>query len=1169
MKKLFVILTFLFISFSSYSQLSNKHWIPPLHSRANSTVNDHYLYLSTPEITPFLVTVTLGNGVPIAGSPFTLSQATPIRITIGNSQPSSMFLNQNDVNTVQSDKGLILEATKDFYVSFRVQSQNHAEILVPKGKTALGTAFRLGSVPQKYDSSIRNFVTSFMATEDNTTVTVSDYDTGVTFVSATGNIVVASQNFTLNKGQSVVLSGYTNIFANQTGFVGALLTSTKPIVVNTGNATGGSGPDPGNGGSGQDFNLDQIVGFNNIGQKYVVVKGNGSDNSELPLVIATVDNTEVFVNGSAIPIATLNAGDYFTIPTFNYQGVGTNNNMYIESSQPIYLYQILAGSTNDATSGLNFIPPLSCYWQKSVNMIPQYNVIGNKSFNNSGIIVVTEAGSNIFINGAPTVATPQPVNGNAGWETYRIDGISGDIVVESTGALAVGVFGSDGDSAGYGGYYSGFGSQPRDTFIDVCSNTTIDLLDAIEGNPLPGGTWNPTLASGNNMYNPSLDAPGIYEYTYNITCDGFTVTESVNIEVTIQTAPDAGTSTTKSFCITDSSEDLFPLLGTNDISGTWTFNGVSRPDGIIDPAIDVSGDYIYTIPATGACEAVAATVSVTVNPVPQITPITPYELCDNNVDGDDTNGFVNFVLNSKNAEVLNGQTGLVVSYHLLQSEAQQGINPLSNLYYSDSKTIYVRLRNTTTLCYAVTSMDLVVHSLPVIQNIVTLKQCDTDSDAITSFNLREANSIISNDTSLVFSYHLTQLGATSNTDFVADETNYVAANGSTVWARIETIEGCTRTARVNLVVSATTLSQNNSFDLYECDEFIDANDTNDDGFDYFNFNDTANPSRDAVLHFRNLFPANQNIVITFYENEVDALAEQNPITAINNYRNNTANTQIIWVRIESSLNNDCFGLGPYLILNVTPIPDVNLEPNSIICVDPISGLGSQIIDATPQTPGDYSYTWTPTNPTLDALGNESAQYTITTEGTFSVVVTNNLTFCENSDSITTSFSSGPAIFTAEVITPAFSSELTTIVATATGGYGDYEYSLDGFNWQTSPVFTGLQNGVYTVYVRDIQNCGIVQSINDLFAITYPSFFTPNGDGYNDTWNIFGLDASFNAKIYIFDRYGKLLKQISSQGEGWNGTYNGELLPSTDYWFKIEYIEKGVAKEFKSHFSLKR
>ncbi|VXB41858.1 conserved exported hypothetical protein [Flavobacterium sp. 9AF] len=1168
MKKLLAILTFTLFTLTSYSQLSNKHWIPPLHSRDNSTVNDHYIYLSTPETVAFQVNITLGNGTPIAGSPFTISQSNPIRITIGNTQPSIMFLSQNDINTVQTDKGLILEAAKDFYVSFRVQSQNHAEILVPKGKTALGTTFRVGSLPQQYNSGIRNFVSSFMATEDNTTVNVSDYDSGVTFITSNTTISASSQTFNLNKGQSVVLSGYTNIVANLTGFIGALITSDKPIVVNTGNATGGTGPDPGNGASGQDFNLDQIVGFDNIGQKYVVVKGNGSTNSELPLVIATVNNTQIFVNGNATPITTLNAGEYFTIPTSNYQGNGTNYNMYIESTEPIYLYQILAGSTNDATSGLNFIPPLSCYWQKSVNMIPQYNFIGNKQYTESGLIVVTETGSTITINGNSTTALPQPVNGNAGWETYRIDGISGDINVESTGALAVGVFGSDGQSAGYGGYYSGFGSQPRDTFITVCSNSTIDLYEAIEGNPLPGGTWNPSLASGNNIYDPNLDLSGAYTYTYGITCDGFTAIESVAIDVSIETAPDAGNNNSKSYCPTDPAEDLFLLLGTSDSSGTWSLNGNLRPNGILDPANDISGDYIYTIVPNGVCEPVSAKVSVTIHSLPQINSITPYEICDNNNDGDDSNGFANFILNTQNNQILQGQTDIVLSYHLLQNEAELGVNALPNNYYSNSKTIFVRLRNSLTQCVAINSLELKVNPLPAIPNNVTLKQCDTDNDAITSFNLSEANFILSNDTTLNFSYHLSASGAQNNTNLVPDAINYTTANGSMVWARVENSSGCVRIAQIHLIVSATTLTQNDVLDLYECDDFIDNNNPSNDGFDYFNLNDTNNPNRDAILHFKNLFPSNQNLIVTFYENETDALSEQNQIININNYRNSIQNSQTLWVRIDSSLNNECFGLGPYLNLHVLAIPELNLGIDFTLCVDPISGLGSQIVDATPLGSGDYTYLWTPTNLNVDALGNESPLYTITQEGIYSVVVTDNTTGCVNYDSIVATYSSEPAHFEANLINPTLSSGLSTIETFATGGYGTYEYSLDQITWQSSPIFTSLTNGDYVVYVRDILGCGILSS-SDLYAITYPAFFTPNGDGYNDTWNIENLPSSFEPKLYIFDRYGKLIKQISPYGEGWNGTYNGELLPSTDYWFKLEYNDKGAIKEFKSHFSLKR
>ena len=147
MKNYLLFLSF-FTFFISQAQLSSKHWLPPLHSRDETAIQDHYIYISTAEITPFQVTVTTGDGTPITGSPFTLSQATPVVITVGNGQPSSMFLDISDVNIVNSDKGLILEGPKDFYVSFRKRQQNHAKTLISKGRPGSGTDFRLGSTPQ-------------------------------------------------------------------------------------------------------------------------------------------------------------------------------------------------------------------------------------------------------------------------------------------------------------------------------------------------------------------------------------------------------------------------------------------------------------------------------------------------------------------------------------------------------------------------------------------------------------------------------------------------------------------------------------------------------------------------------------------------------------------------------------------------------------------------------------------------------------------------------------------------------------------------------------------------------------------------------------------------------------------------------------------------------------
>ena len=164
-------------------------------------------------------------------------------------------------------------------------------------------------------------------------------------------------------------------------------------------------------------------------------------------------------------------------------------------------------------------------------------------------------------------------------------------------------------------------------------------------------------------------------------------------------------------------------------------------------------------------------------------------------------------------------------------------------------------------------------------------------------------------------------------------------------------------------------------------------------------------------------------------------------------------------------------------------------------------------------------------------------------------------------------SSEPISVTSELVTPAFSSGLASIQALATGGYGVYEYSLNAIDWQTSPIFNNLSNGSYTIYVRDIQGCGILIA-NVVQTITYPNYFTPNGDGFNDTWNI-DLPSEYNGIIFIFDRYGKFIQQIIPNDIGWNGTLNGEPLPSTDYWFKVEYTEDNVRKEFKSNFTLKR
>ncbi len=132
------------------------------------------------------------------------------------------------------------------------------------------------------------------------------------------------------------------------------------------------------------------------------------------------------------------------------------------------------------------------------------------------------------------------------------------------------------------------------------------------------------------------------------------------------------------------------------------------------------------------------------------------------------------------------------------------------------------------------------------------------------------------------------------------------------------------------------------------------------------------------------------------------------------------------------------------------------------------------------------------------------------------------------------------------------------------GLGDYEYSLDNIHFQDSPVFQNMEIGIYSVYVRDKNGCGTATKIVPF--LNYPKYFTPNDDGINDFWKIKNSKFEPDLKTYVFDRYGKLIASFSAVSQGWDGKYNHELMPSTDYWFLV-IREDG--KEFRGHFTLKR
>lgn len=228
-----------------------------------------------------------------------------------------------------------------------------------------------------------------------------------------------------------------------------------------------------------------------------------------------------------------------------------------------------------------------------------------------------------------------------------------------------------------------------------------------------------------------------------------------------------------------------------------------------------------------------------------------------------------------------------------------------------------------------------------------------------------------------------------------------------------------------------------------------------------------------------------------------------------------------------------------------------LEPDFIdlsIC------YGTIAPDLQMQSPNGISGTWSPA-----VIDN-------TTSGTYDFIP--DLGQCAISKTINVDVNPLVDIQTVDwTVSEAFANnQIITISVTPAG---DYLYQLDDGPFQEKASFESVSFGVHSITVKDRYGCSLAVTVNDIHVIDYPKFFTPNGDNYNDTWNVFELQNDLSSKIHIFDRYGKLLKEIRPNGNGWNGTYNGKALPADDYWFVIHYTEQNIRKEFKSHFSLKR
>jgi gliding motility-associated-like protein len=352
-------------------------------------------------------------------------------------------------------------------------------------------------------------------------------------------------------------------------------------------------------------------------------------------------------------------------------------------------------------------------------------------------------------------------------------------------------------------------------------------------------------------------------------------------------------------------------------------------------------------------------------------------------------------------------------------------------------------------------------------------------------------------------------------------------DGQTYYAS-QTVNNCESTNRLAVTCSLISSLPATDYDFSVCDDL-------NDGTEYAKLEDYNTHLISNITNY------NFNYYKSLPDAENDLIA--NKITTASNYKLSLGENKI-YVRINS--NTPCYAIA---VLKISLFPKPIIPIQDIV---PICENKSILIDA---GSGADSYLW--------SNGKATQTITIDNPGDLSVIVTKNYgTLSCTSDKTFTVKTSNIAKITS-IETKDWTDNDNSITVFVTGA-GDFEYSIDGTNYQNSNQFSGVNSGEYTVHVRDKNGCGT--ATEEVYLLMYPKFFTPNGDGFNDTWKIKSSDIEDGLTIKIFDRFGKLLKELGFNSNGWDGTYIGQTLPATDYWF---VATRKNGKEYKGHFSLKR
>lgn len=292
---------------------------------------------------------------------------------------------------------------------------------------------------------------------------------------------------------------------------------------------------------------------------------------------------------------------------------------------------------------------------------------------------------------------------------------------------------------------------------------------------------------------------------------------------------------------------------------------------------------------------------------------------------------------------------------------------------------------------------------------------------------------------------------------------------------------------------------------------------------------------------------------------------ESEITA-DQYEYNTPGEYRVYVHAKSYEKSDCTK-ETYFDITINPTEELNI-PNTAVCIDPETNevLEPAYID-TEINEEFYTVEWY----LNDELVHTGADYTVYQPGDYTILTMSNGENdgqnCRYAPINFTVWKVSQPVAQAFVTTPDFS-DIANIEVAIISGHGEYMFSLNGGPYQTDPIFRDVESGLHTISVITVfEVCEPI--VLNVQVLKYPKFFTPNEDGINDTWNITDLKAHNEAKIYIFDRYGKLLRTIKPEGQGWDGTFHGRNMPSNDYWFRVDYTMEDQQLQYRANFTLKR